>query len=507
MSSTKKSHHNHNNLKILIDRYKYVIGEQDVDDYSFEILLEDIINYYENIIVCMPGNVYWLDKNGMTLGCNKNVLEMFGLKTIKEFKGLSFEDMGKLARWSKTAEQSFKQDTLEVVKAGKSKLNIEEPPIPHSNGSVIYFLTSRVPLFDQSGNVVGVVGISVDITQRKEIEEQLKISKEQAEAANKAKTEFLANISHDIRTPVSGVIGISEILEQQGASKQDRNYGHLIHSSTEQLLQLLNDILDVISVESLQEDNIEVEAFDLRKSIRHLEELLRPGLYLKDINFKISIDENLNHKIVSDRVKIERILLNLLSNAIKFTSHGYVEINIKSLATANELAHLEFTISDSGIGIPKNQIDKVFDRFFRATPSYEGVYEGHGIGLYLVKKFVTLLKGEINIQSQLGKGTIVSIILPVKIISTEEEISASNEINIIHTISNLKFQKFQKENLFPAKSVLPTSERPRVLLVEDDHIARFTAQNFFHTAGCEIEIAVNVESAIKMAKLHYLISL
>ncbi|PJD94004.1 MAG: hypothetical protein CK423_06690, partial [Legionella sp.] len=166
-----------------------------------QLFIEQIINYYETLLLCMPGNVYWLDNNGIAVGCNKNVLDMFGLTSIEQFKGLSFEDMAKIANWSDKTTQSFKQDTLDVIKTGVAKTQIEEPPINHSNGKLIYFLTHRVPLIDKNNRVLGVVGISVDITERKILEMQIKKAKEAAEAANLAKTEFIANMSHDIRTP------------------------------------------------------------------------------------------------------------------------------------------------------------------------------------------------------------------------------------------------------------------------------------------------------------------
>lgn len=128
----------------LLDKYQYIFGKHASNKkLSIENIVENIIKYYESIIGCMPGNVYWLDNNGVAIGCNDNVLKMFGLHSLSEFKGLSFEDMGRIGSWTKEAEQAFKNDTLKVVTSGKPILNIEEPPIPHANGKMIYFLTDR----------------------------------------------------------------------------------------------------------------------------------------------------------------------------------------------------------------------------------------------------------------------------------------------------------------------------------------------------------------------------
>lgn len=445
----------------------------------------------ENIIANSPQFIFWKDIDSAYIGCNENFALIAGLKRPKDIVGKTDYDLP----WANVADIYLVEDKT-IIQTGQP-IEQKEVPLIVANEKEIIILVSKCPLFDSEGYIIGILGIYMDITERKKNEALLKEAKIRAESADKAKTKFLMYMSHDIRTPVTGVISLSEILMQQGSSEQERHYSHLIHTSSKQLVQLLDDILDVISTESLHEENIKLESFDLRKSIRHLEELLVPNLYLKGIDFKISIDETLNQKIVSDRVKIERILLNLLGNAIKFTSHGYVEIKVKVLAIENEHAHLEFTISDTGIGVLEDQIDKVFDCFFRAMPSYEGVSKGHGIGLFVVKKFVTLLKGEINIQSKLGKGTTICVILPVKLKPiTDKEPPSSKEID-----TNSKFHKLQEKNLFLTPKLAPSiPQRPRVLLIDDNNIAQLTAKNFFHGAECEIEIAVDAESAIKMAK-------
>ena len=178
-----------------------------------ESLPHQIVNYYESIIRFMPGNVYWIDKNGVTMGCNKNVLEMFGFEHVNEFRGLSFSDMAKIANWSKEAEKKFEEDTMSVVRSGMPVINSEEPPIKHTDGHWQYFLTSRVPIFDNEHNVLGVVGISIDVTDKREVE-QLKIEKDLAEEQTQIVELFAGSIAHELRTPLSSIkMGING-LEQ-----------------------------------------------------------------------------------------------------------------------------------------------------------------------------------------------------------------------------------------------------------------------------------------------------
>lgn len=252
--------------KNLLTQIEQIVGQSNVEDLSLDKIIKNIINYYENIIGCMPGNVYWLDRYGTAIGCNKNVLDMFGLDSLSQFKGLSFEDMGKVGNWTPAATQSFKRDTLEVINTGRPKLNIEEPPIPHQDGRTIYFLTHRVPLFDSKRNVIGVVGISIDITERKQIEASLFKAKEAAETANKAKTEFLTNMRHDIRTPLSGIIGFAGLIKNETKDPNILEYADSLLASSQALLDFLNEILETIKITSGEIPLIK-KKFDLKEKI------------------------------------------------------------------------------------------------------------------------------------------------------------------------------------------------------------------------------------------------
>jgi signal transduction histidine kinase/CheY-like chemotaxis protein len=247
------------------------------------------------------------------------------------------------------------------------------------------YLSIKAPLKDELGNIEGLIGISIDITDRKQ--------------AEIAKQEFLMNMAHDLRTPLAGIIGLSSIQADSKMEPQEQQeYGQMIQGASEQLLELLNSVIEVTATEH-QVEQLKKEPINLSQLSDELQTLMQPSLQSKGLQFRVKCDNNLP-SIISDRIKLKRLLLNILSNAVKFTSQGEIGLEINLLAIENDQAKIEIQISDTGIGIAKDKLDKIFDRFYRAYPSYQGEYKGYGIGLYLVKKTVELLNGEIKVSSK-----------------------------------------------------------------------------------------------------------
>ncbi|MDR3477436.1 MAG: ATP-binding protein [Gammaproteobacteria bacterium] len=392
-------------VHILYKKYRHIIGNQDIPHLSVEKIIELIINYHQDIISCMPGNIYWFDKNCIGVGCNRNVLEMFNFKSSDEFKGLSFEEMGKVGDWTYEATQSFKQDSIEVIQTGRSKLNIEEPPIPHSDGREIHFLSSRVPLFNPAGEAIGMVGVSIDITERKQMEMALLKAKASAEAANKLKIEFIHNMEHDIRTPFSGIYGIAKILADNETDPKKKDFLDDIVNCAKELLEYSTGILDFSMIESGSLPILS-KKFSVHKLIEGLVAMEMPPAKVKELEFTAHCEANVPDIIMGDRYRLQRILINLISNAIKFTNKGSVKLSVK-LAKVIDHRHvvLCFLIEDTGIGIPKEKQSIIFERFSRLLPSNQRLYKGQGLGLRLVRQFVDEMDGDIEIKSAVNKGT------------------------------------------------------------------------------------------------------
>lgn len=454
---------------------------------KFEIL--------EKIIAMMPGHVYWVNREGFYLGCNDNQAKSAGLNSRQEIVGKRNQDLP----WNFNAgvlPETLDKINKEVIETRKP-ITIEESAILY-DGTEATFLSNKVPIYNGGGNAIGMVGISIDITDRKKMELDLKDAKEKAEAANKAKSDFITEMSHDVRTPLAGMIGMSEILEKVGDTKKDREAAHIIHESGDRLLDLLNNILLLISADKIHD--IKLETLSLKKMIKDLRGLILPNLRLENIEFKINIDPNFPEYIVSDRLKIVRILLNLVSNSLKFTEQGSINLNLNVLSSDTQQVMSELTISDTGIGIPKDKIDKIFDRFFRVSPSYEGKYKGYGIGLSIVQKFVSMLGGKIMVESELGKGTKFTIHLPIKIGRPQDVTSNNVGIEPPIALSNFKSKPTMIDNT--KKRIQKTNSSNdsfrKALVVEDDAVARRIVKSFLQSAGFKVDDVEDAETGFDL---------
>lgn len=490
MAFNKNTQINLDQLKqTLCERYQYAMSHFTQDNLSLNEIIDHIVNYYQDIISCMPGNIYWLNKDLVTIGCNKNVLMMFGFTSPEEFKGLTFEEMGRIGNWTREAEQSFKKDTLEVIQTGKPKLNVEEPPIPHHDGHTIYFLTSRVPLFDKKHNVIGIVGISIDVTERKLAEERLKEAKEIAEIANQTKTAFLENMRHDIRTPLTGIVAFANLLKEEAKDEKSIEYADNLIASSHSLFELMNEILESIKITS-GEIPLVKKKFNLKERLNSIISLNQALAHQKHLEFFLVFEDKIPNYIIADSTRIHRIVLELVTNALKFTEHGSVTVNVSLIERTGQDPVLKIIVEDTGIGIPLDKKDEIFFRFSRLMPSYEGLYRGAGLGLSIVKQFINELNGEIYVESLVGTGSKFTCLLPVQ--------------------ASLLDNDFGSE-IYPTKTAWPKSREMRssklgitstnhILLIEDDKLAGCAASSILQNLDCKVDLVTTGKAAIELVK-------
>ena len=248
-----------------------------------------------------------------------------------------------------------------------------------------------------------------DISPQKSYQEQLIKSKEDAEYGKKVKENFLANMSHELRTPVNGIIGITSLLLTTDLNEQQKNMLDLLETSSRSLLGVINDVLDISKIEAGKFNIVRTpnNIYDLIKSVF---DLLKFRADESNIEFLLDIDNNVPENLMVDSLRLNQILMNLLSNAIKFTPRGYVKLKVSVMQKHSDKVRLKYSVEDSGIGVPADRLNKIFDSFEQAEEDTGNKYGGTGLGLTIVKKLAELKGGELVVTSQLGRGSIFNFI-------------------------------------------------------------------------------------------------
>lgn len=338
-----------------------------------------------------------LGKHSPTIFHSKEELETRGIELSKEFsreiKGLN--------------------SVVENVRQGKPETR--EWLYIRKDGKQINVSLSVTALRDAEGNFIGFLGVATDITERKQVHEELQKAKEEAELAAKTKSEFLANMSHEIRTPMNAVIGMTGLLLDTKLSTEQIDYVETIRSSGDALLTIINDILDFSKIEAGKLE-LEQSPFDIKDCIEESMVLIASKAAEKGLNLTYSIDPLTPRIIVGDMARLRQVLVNLLTNAVKFTKMGEVSITVKAsemeamsktnkLEENNKFYQVHFSVKDTGIGIPKDRINNLFQAFTQVDASTTRKYGGTGLGLAISKLLCEMMGGTIWVESLVGVGS------------------------------------------------------------------------------------------------------
>ncbi len=409
---------------------------------------------------------------------NLETAELFLSSQWKEMLGFQESDVAdSLEAWLDLvheADKDLARELLDKLKKGEVPASDTEYRMVCKDGSVKWIQAKLSVVFAEDSKPVRVLCTHSDITERKKSEAELIAAKELAEEAAKAKSSFISSVSHEIRTPLNAIIGLADLLmQEEGLNEVVAENLRSIKFSSDHLLGIINDVLDFSKLEE-GKVNLDKTDFNLEQLVNETTKAVELKAREKGIPVAVRINPNVPQTVLADAGRLRQILLNLLGNAVKFTSEGHIDVYVKMLERSGQTCRLRFSVSDTGIGIPEEKRQSIFESFTQAEENTFRKFGGTGLGLSISKKLVELQGGEIGVKSIEGIGSTFWFELPMEISEKKMEVAADKGVKGVKDLRGMK-----------------------ILLVEDDRMNQFVMKQFFKKWNASLEIAENGRIAIE----------
>jgi len=353
-----------------------------------------------------------------------------------------------------------------------------EVAVKTKNNEDHWWLISAEPLLNEDESVRGTIGVHLDITKQKKLQQQLREEKSDADKSSKSKDIFLTNMSHEIRTPLNAIMGLGKLLSKSDVNAQQKYYLNGIESASENLLGIINDLLDFSKIEA-GKITIENISFNLENICKQVVNILMHKTEEKGLLLTQEVDERIAPVLLGDPYRINQVFMNMLSNAIKFTEHGSISLKASLLEEGDDWQKILITIQDTGIGIKEEYINHLFDKFTQEDETVVRKFGGTGLGMSITKQLMELMGGSISVESKKNVGTTIILNFNCK-------------IGISRVIEKKKTIKNDTSNI----------SGKRILLVEDNNLNRLLAHTILTEYGAMVTEALNGVESIELMKKH-----
>ncbi|TVR92446.1 MAG: response regulator [Spirochaetaceae bacterium] len=408
-----------------------------------------------------------MDLEGMVLSWNAAAEQVFGWSADEVLgRPLPFVPQEKMQEHMETRRRMLAGERISRLELTRRK----------KNGESVEISLSASAMYNETGEVIGFMAAIEDISERKQQEHDLRKAKEQAESANRAKSEFLSNLSHEIRTPLNGLLGMMQILNSSDLNEEQSEAVEAAFGSIDRLNRLLADVLNLSKIEAEKLEKLESE-FSLRELCATICAEYARAAREKGLSFECpTLGPSVPERLMGDELRLRQVLYNLVGNAVKFTKRGEVRLTITPLSEETQQRWLRFSVEDTGIGVAEEHLGRLFEPFYRAEGAYSRSYQGAGLGLSLVHRFVRLMGGRVSMDSTVGSGTIVHVEVPFRVpeaSAVATDLPDSHEGELQHAPLD-------------------------ILLVEDDRINQLALKRLLEKRGHNVEVASNGQEAVDL---------